>query len=139
MPGTTRAAVVGQEVNLSGGNVTLVVVVAAIAVLALVMGFVFRRQVLAAGEGTENMQTIARAVQEGASAYLNRQFNTLKWFVLPVFLVLFLLPGDTGIRVGRSVFFVIGAVVVRADRVPRHVAGDPGQHPGRGGGARGSA
>ncbi|MGZ4602769.1 MAG: sodium-translocating pyrophosphatase [Kineosporiaceae bacterium] len=110
MPGTTRAAVVGQEVNLSGGNVTLVVVVAAIAVLALAMGFLFRRQVLAAGEGTENMQTIARAVQEGASAYLNRQFNTLKWFVLPVFLVLFLLPGTTGIRLGRSVFFVIGAV-----------------------------
>ncbi|MGZ4603470.1 MAG: sodium/proton-translocating pyrophosphatase, partial [Kineosporiaceae bacterium] len=91
MPGTTRAAVVGQEVNLSGGNVTLVVVVAAIAVLALVMGILFRRQVLAASEGTESMQTIARAVQEGASAYLNRQFNTLKWFVLPVFLVLFLL------------------------------------------------
>src|SRR3954465_4641452 len=110
MPGTTRAAAVGQEVNLSGGNVTLVVVVAVVALLALAMGFVFRRQVLAASEGTENMRTIARAVQEGASAYLNRQFNTLKWFVVLVFLLLFLLPGDTGVRVGRSIFFVIGAV-----------------------------
>jgi K(+)-stimulated pyrophosphate-energized sodium pump len=110
MPGTTRAALVGQEVNLSGTNLTLVVVVAVIAVLALGMGFLFRRQVLAAGEGTENMRTIARAVQEGASAYLSRQFNTLKWFVLLVFLVLFLLPGDTEVRVGRSIFFVIGAV-----------------------------
>jgi K(+)-stimulated pyrophosphate-energized sodium pump len=110
MPGTTRAALVGQEVNLSGGNLTLVVVVAVVAALALVMGVLFRRQVLAAGEGTENMRTIARAVQEGASAYLNRQFNTLKWFVVLVFLVLFLLPGEPGVRVGRSIFFVLGAV-----------------------------
>jgi K(+)-stimulated pyrophosphate-energized sodium pump len=110
MPGTTRAAAVGQEVNLSGGNVTLVVIVGVVALLALAMGFVFRRQVLAAGEGTENMRTIARAVQEGASAYLNRQFRTLVWFVGLVFLLLFLLPGDSGVRVGRSIFFVVGAV-----------------------------
>src|SRR3954470_4413089 len=110
MPGTTRAAAVGQEGNLSGGNVTLGVIVGVVALLALVMGVLFRRQVLAAGEGTENMRTIARAVQEGASAYLSRQFNTLKWFVLLVFLLLFLLPGDTGVRVGRSIFFVVGAV-----------------------------
>src|SRR3954449_2085605 len=110
MPGTTRAAAVGQEVNLSGSNLTLVVIVGVVALLALAMGFLFRRQVLAAGDGTENMRTIARAVQEGASAYLNRQFNTLKWFVLLVFLLLFLLPGDTGVRVGRSIFFVVGAV-----------------------------
>jgi K(+)-stimulated pyrophosphate-energized sodium pump len=110
MPGTTRAAAVGQEVTLSGGNLTLVVIVGVVALLALAMGVLFRRQVLAAGEGTENMRTIARAVQEGASAYLSRQFNTLKWFVLLVFLLLFLLPGDTGVRVGRSIFFVVGAV-----------------------------
>src|SRR4051794_40447589 len=110
MPGTTRAAAVGQEVNLSGGNVTLVVMVGVVALLALAMGVLFRRQVLAASEGTENMRAIARAVQEGASAYLNRQFNTLKWFVLLVFLLLFLLPGDAGVRMGRSIFFVIGAV-----------------------------
>jgi K(+)-stimulated pyrophosphate-energized sodium pump len=109
MQGTTRAAAVGQEVNLSGGNLTVVVVVAVVAALALAMGFLFRRQVLAAGEGTEKMRTIARAVQEGASAYLNRQFRTLVWFVGLVFLLLFLLPGDSGVRVGRSVFFVIGA------------------------------
>jgi K(+)-stimulated pyrophosphate-energized sodium pump len=110
MPGITRAAAVGQEVNLSGGNTTLVVIVFVVALLALAMGFVFRRQVLAAGEGTENMRTIARAVQEGASAYLNRQFRTLVWFVVLVFLLLFLLPGDSGVRVGRSIFFVVGAV-----------------------------
>jgi K(+)-stimulated pyrophosphate-energized sodium pump len=43
------------------------VIVGVVALLALAMGVLFRRQVLAADEGTENMRTIARAVQEGAS------------------------------------------------------------------------
>ncbi len=109
MPGITRAAT-GSEVTLSGENLTLVAVVTAIGVVALVMAAVFRRQVLAAGEGTDNMQRIAKAIQEGASAYLNRQFRTLVWFVALVFILLFLLPGDQGIRVGRSLFFVVGAL-----------------------------
>jgi K(+)-stimulated pyrophosphate-energized sodium pump len=66
--------------------------------------------VLAADEGTANMQTIARAVQEGAAAYLNRQFRTLVWFAGLVCLLLLLLPGDTGIRLGRSVAFLFGAL-----------------------------
>jgi len=109
MPGITRAAT-GSEVTLAGGNLTLVAVVTAISVVALVMAAVFRSQVLAAGEGTEKMKEIAKAVQEGASAYLNRQFRTLVWFVALVFVLLFLLPGDSGIKVGRSLFFVVGAV-----------------------------
>jgi len=101
----------GQGVTLTGSNVTLVTVVAIIALVALAMAFLFRSQVLAAGEGTENMKTIAKAVQEGAAAYLGRQFRTLGWFVVIVFLLLFLLPADDGaIRIGRSIFFVIGAV-----------------------------
>jgi K(+)-stimulated pyrophosphate-energized sodium pump len=97
--------------NLSGGNLTLVVVVALVALVALGMGFVFRNQVLSAGEGTVNMQTIAKAVQEGASAYLTRQFKTLAAFVVIAFVLLFLLPASGGldVRIGRSVFFVVGA------------------------------
>ena len=57
-------------ITLSGFNLTFVAVVGVIAVLALVMAMVFRREVLAASDGTANMQVIARAVQEGASAYL---------------------------------------------------------------------
>jgi len=111
MPGFSNvAARSAQGVTLTDSNVRLVGVVAVIAVVGLVCAFMFRRQVLAAGEGTENMQRIARAVQEGASAYLNRQFRTLALFVVLVFALLFLLPGDTGIRVGRSVFFVVGAL-----------------------------
>src|SRR4029453_10423282 len=73
--------------------------------------FVLLREVLAAGQGTAKMQEIGRAVQEGAAAYLNRQFRTLGVFVVVVFVLLFALPADDmGERVGRSIFFVIGAV-----------------------------
>ncbi len=97
--------------DLVGTNLTLVITVAVIAVVALVMGFVFRQQVLAADPGTEKMQEIGAAVEEGAQAYLARQFKTLAIFVVLVFGLLLLLPADTaGIRWGRSGFFVLGAV-----------------------------
>ena len=64
MPGFTRAATTGGDVTVSGGNLTLVLVVLLIGVVALGMAAVFRSQVLAADEGTENMKTIAKAVQE---------------------------------------------------------------------------
>jgi K(+)-stimulated pyrophosphate-energized sodium pump len=97
--------------DLSGGNLTLVVVVGLIAAVALAMGMLFRNQVLSAGEGTANMQAIAKAVQEGAAAYLTRQFKTLAVFVVVAFLLLFLLPAEGGfdVKLGRSVFFVVGA------------------------------
>ncbi|MGW6129568.1 sodium-translocating pyrophosphatase [Cellulomonas sp. NPDC055163] len=96
-------------ITLGPTSLTIVSVIAAIAVAALLYAVVLRRQVLAAGEGTAKMQDIARAVQEGASAYLARQFKTLGAFALVVFLLLFLLPGDMGIKVGRSIFFLVGA------------------------------
>src|SRR3954470_18173258 len=111
MPGFTRVAAAGGGVlDLSSSNHTLVAVVGLIALLALGTAVVFRRQVLAAGDGTEKMRDIAGAVEEGARAYLRRQFTTLAGFVVLVLLLLFLLPGDTGVRVGRSLFFVVGAV-----------------------------
>ncbi|HSK25761.1 MAG TPA: sodium-translocating pyrophosphatase [Jiangellales bacterium] len=110
MTGLIRAADGGTAVSLSGSNLSYVVVVALVAVAALVMAALFRREVLAASEGTDNMKAIAVAVQEGAAAYLNRQFRTLAVFVVLVFGLLFLLPGDASVRIGRSVFFVIGAL-----------------------------
>src|SRR5205814_5263171 len=62
--------------------------------------------------GTTNMQNISKAVQEGASAYLNRQFRTLAVFSIIVFVLLLLLPvneGGTSVRIGRAIFFLIGA------------------------------
>ena len=78
--------------------------------MALAIAYALRAQVLAASEGTEKMQEIASAVQEGAAAYLNRQFKTLSYFVGIVFFLLFALPGHTDIRIGRSIFFLLGAL-----------------------------
>ncbi|MFI1713898.1 sodium-translocating pyrophosphatase [Streptomyces litmocidini] len=103
---TTLAAAV-----LTSGNRTIVVVVAAIALAALVVARLLVRQVLAAGEGTERMRAIAAAVQEGANAYLARQLRTLAVFAAAVFFLLMLLPADNwSQRAGRSLFFLVGAL-----------------------------
>src|SRR5690349_10576791 len=100
-----------ESLELSGGDRGVVAVVAVVALAALAVGYVLLREVLAAGQGTPKMQDIAKAVQEGAAAYLNRQFRTLGIFVVIVFVLLFALPADDiGERIGRSIFFVIGAV-----------------------------
>ncbi len=100
-----------QGLELGANDRILVGAVAVVALAALAIGFVLRREVLAAGEGTPKMQEIGRAVQEGATAYLNRQFRTLGVFVVIVFVLLFALPAeDLGERIGRSIFFIVGAV-----------------------------
>ena len=97
--------------GVSGANLTWVVVVAVVALLALLVAGVLVRQVLAADKGTEKMQEIALAIQDGAAAYLRRQFRTLGVFVVLIFFVLLLLPADTGsVRWGRSIFFLVGAL-----------------------------
>ncbi|WP_367133220.1 sodium-translocating pyrophosphatase [Saccharothrix sp. HUAS TT1] len=99
-----------EGLELSGGDRGLVAVVAVVALAALAVGYVLLREVLAAGQGTSKMQDIAKAVQEGAAAYLNRQFRTLGIFVVIVFVLLFALPAeDIGERIGRSLFFLVGA------------------------------
>ncbi|WP_300403097.1 sodium-translocating pyrophosphatase [Nocardioides sp.] len=97
-------------VDVSGGNLVLVIIVALISLGALAMAYVFRNEVLAAAEGTENMKNIAQAVQEGADAYLQRQFRTLAIFAGVAFFVLLVLPADdTTVRIFRSIFFILGA------------------------------
>ena len=100
-----------MDIELSGMNFTTVVIVAVISILALLVGFILVREVLSNDEGTPKMKEIAAAVQEGASAYLSRQFKTLAIFSVIVFFVLFLLPAETtNERIGRSIFFIVGAV-----------------------------
>jgi len=96
--------------GVSGANLTWVIVVAIVALLALVVAGVLVRQVLAASTGTEKMQEIAQAIQDGAAAYLRRQFRTLSVFVVLIFFVLLVLPADTtAVMWGRSIFFLVGA------------------------------
>ncbi|HET7691173.1 MAG TPA: sodium-translocating pyrophosphatase [Nocardioidaceae bacterium] len=96
--------------DLSGSNLALVVIVGVIGLFALGLAAMFRREVLAAGEGTDKMKNIAQAVQEGANAYLTRQFRTLAVFAAIAFFLLLALPADDwGVRIGRSVFFLVGA------------------------------
>ena len=97
-------------VDVSGGNLVLVVVVALIALGALAMAAMFRAEVMSAAEGTDNMKSIAQAVQEGANAYLQRQFRTLAIFAGIAFFALLALPADDAVvRIFRSVAFLGGA------------------------------
>ena len=66
-----------------GGPPKIVVVVLLASLVALAFAAVFAREVLAAEQGPEKMREIAKAVQEGAAAYLSRQFRTLAVFAVP--------------------------------------------------------
>jgi K(+)-stimulated pyrophosphate-energized sodium pump len=103
--------VIAAAVELSSDNLRIIAVVALVALAALGFAAYLVREVLAADEGTDRMKEIAGAIQEGAAAYLRRQFKTLSIFVVLVFFILFLLPADSnGERIGRSIFFVVGSV-----------------------------
>ncbi len=96
-------------VQVTGTNLNLVYLVLGVSLVALAIAWALRSQVLAASAGTPKMQEIAAAVQEGAAAYLARQFKTLSYFVVIVFVLLFALPGDMDVKIGRSIFFIVGA------------------------------
>jgi len=103
-------ATAAAKLTLDGGDQAIVVAVGVVALIALAIAFVLRAGVLATGTGTPKMQEISAAVQEGGAAYLGRQFRTLSVFVVIVFLLLFALPADDwNQRIGRSVFFLVGA------------------------------
>src|SRR5664279_1364289 len=109
--GSSMSNNLAADLTVTGSDQLIVVGVAVIAVVALVIAFVLRASVLAAGQGTPKMQEISEAVQEGAAAYLGRQFRTLAIFVVIVFVLLFVLPANTmSERIGRSIFFLVGAL-----------------------------
>src|SRR5439155_26592987 len=86
--------------------------------LAMHFGRYSVREVLDAAGGPEKMREIARAIQEGARAYLNRQYRTLAVFLAVLAVVLFfVLPvpknaehSALSIRFGRSIAFLLGAL-----------------------------
>ena len=111
MSGSLTAAV--GAVTVAGGNLTLVAIVALIAIAALGVAWVLAREVLAASQGTEKMQEIAgggpggrRGVPRPASS--GRSSSSRSLVVLPA-----VPPAGRHHRrskIGRSIFFLVGAV-----------------------------
>ena len=84
----------------------LVLVSIALGVLAIVYGFVTSRQVLGAGDGNDRMREIASAIQEGAQAYLRRQYTTIAIVGVVVAALVWLFLGPI-----PAIGFVIGAIL----------------------------
>ena len=112
-----------QTFTLKGGEWAVLWLSGASAVLALLVGWFLVKQVLRQDEGTPKMKEIASAIQEGAWAYLKRQFKTIGLILIPVGLIVFFTsvaiekPNDEGVALSfvqsgiwRTVAFVLGCV-----------------------------
>jgi len=86
--------------------VNLVLISIGLGLLAIVYGFVTSRQVLRAGAGNERMQEIAGAIQEGAQAYLKRQYTTIAIVGIVVAILVGVFLGIIPV-----VGFIIGAIL----------------------------
>ena len=86
------------------------------ALLALLIGFILSRGVLAADQGTPKMIAIAKDIQDGAMTYLRRQFRTIAFIIIPVAALVFLtsteivkplvaVGGSSGLTFGQSGLF----------------------------------
>ena len=112
-----------QEFVLKGGEWLVLWLAAAAAILAIAVGLFLVRSVLAADEGTPKMKEIALAIQEGALAYLKRQFKTIGLILIPLAVIVYItstkvLKGDgvtealsqTQAGIWRTVAFILGGV-----------------------------
>jgi K(+)-stimulated pyrophosphate-energized sodium pump len=98
-----------QEFTLRGGEWFILIGSALTALLALAVGLLLMRGVLAADQGTPKMIEIAKAIQEGALAYLRRQFRTIAFILVPLAVIVFATSvavekpsGETALSFGAS-------------------------------------
>jgi K(+)-stimulated pyrophosphate-energized sodium pump len=111
-----------QQFELGSTEWTLLVLVTIVALAALALGVVLMRGVLAEEQGTQEMQDIAGAIQEGALAYLKRQFRTIGLIVVPLAVIVFVTStevlkpdGESALSFGlsgsaRTLAFLLGAL-----------------------------
>ncbi|TNE37716.1 MAG: sodium-translocating pyrophosphatase [Sphingomonadales bacterium] len=85
---------------------TVVLIAMGCGLLAVLYGLVTSRQVLQSSPGTDQMQGIAAAIQEGAKAYLGRQYRTIGMVGVVVALLVLVFLGLTS-----AVGFVLGAIL----------------------------
>jgi K(+)-stimulated pyrophosphate-energized sodium pump len=78
-----------QEFELGGAEMFWLWFSVGTALLAIAVGFSLMKGVLAADQGTPKMQEIAAAIQEGAMAYLQRQFKTIAIILIPLAAIVF--------------------------------------------------
>ncbi|MEA3295470.1 MAG: sodium-translocating pyrophosphatase [Euryarchaeota archaeon] len=79
--------------------------------LSLAFAAVFASSVLKNDPGTKEMQQIASAIQEGAMAYLNRQYRTIAIVAVILTIVMFIaLPKDNGLNIKTTIGFLVGAI-----------------------------
>ncbi len=78
-----------QAFTLAGGEWFVLIASAVTALIAIAVGFILMKSVLAADQGTPVMIEIAEAIQEGAWAYLKRQFRTIGIILIPLAIVVF--------------------------------------------------
>jgi K(+)-stimulated pyrophosphate-energized sodium pump len=76
------------------------------ALLALVYGAVLAGWVVRHNPGTDAMQRIAKAIQDGAIAFLNRQYRTIGMVAVVLFIVIWLVLGSE-----TAIFFLVGAIL----------------------------
>ena len=79
------------------------------AVAAIVYGIVSIKWVLDKPTGSDRMREIAAAIQEGATAYLNRQYSTIAFVGVALFIVIYY-----GLNAKTAIGFAIGAILSAA-------------------------
>ena len=82
-------------------------VVLVCAILSLAYGVITIKSILSADQGNDRMRQIASAIQEGAQAYLNRQYFTISIVGVFITVALFFLMENNFVALG----FIIGAVL----------------------------
>ncbi len=79
-----------QSFELRGGEWAVLLLSAAAALVAIAVGLILAKNVMAQDEGTPKMKEIAKTIQDGANAYLKRQFKTIAVILVPLAIVVFI-------------------------------------------------